>query len=279
LIYNYFAKPFSVAIIPLAAIAVFKRDTNKIFVVFTIIIIIESVFIDGGRFVIYFLACNFFVAYKFFGKTFQSRTEKRKGRFIITIAIIVSFAFIWVVSVSRGIADIGQSLYHYVCGCVPHLDLRIQEVLHNGSITYGYASNNGIIEFILTMFENIGISFPNSYIQARALMNVENIVNISKTGFGSFNAFVGPFFYLYLDFRWIGIIFGMGLYGFSSYYFYKSSKQTKIRKLAIYMLLAQGLFSSMVRLQFNNMYYVLGFVYILICTKKCFDGEQVNNYE
>lgn len=264
LLCNYIAKPFNMALIPLSAIYFFTTPKRSLVVtVSTIVIVIENVLFDGGRGIIIYLICAFFITYKYFDKKIQI---KKSIKVVLFVGVLAAFAGVIVVSNLRGIqGSLGESLYGYLAGCVPHLSLRLEQINEH---TYGFASLFGFFEFIFTMFENLGFGYPAFYKHACELMYVENTMIISSTGTGM-NAFVGPYFYMYLDLGLFGVLFGMFIYGAFTFRVYKGIKtKVSLRNLGIYLLLAQGLITSFIRIQFHDMYYVLGFVFIILIIRK-----------
>ena len=261
LINNYIVRPFSFAILPIFAVEFFvskKRDTT--ITICSIIIIIERVLIEGGRFIIAYILCALLVSF-----AVTKRKKKIKKSIVITFwtIVAVSVIAIYIVTLSRGTEEIGRSLYAYICGCVPHLSIRLDAMQNLDTYTFGLSSMNGIVHYIASIFENLGASYPDFLMEVRELINVEDKVVISDMG-GQFNAFVSPIYYMYIDGREIGVMIGMFIYGFVSYRLYAKLKQNIYpRDLAIYLLIVQGLVTTMVRIQFSVTYYTIAFFFIV----------------
>ncbi len=269
LMYNYIAFPFSMAVIPIYSVCfVFDKNRNKKLGILTFLIIAERVFIEGGRFLILYLICDVGIAYLVAKKVYGRNVSIGK-RLLMIFGVLLSTLSVFYLSSLRGIESFGESLYVYLCGVVPHLNERINGIIQSGETTFGLASLNGFFEFLFAMTDNFGIGVPNFYLKAKALAYVENIISISSSGL-KMNAFVGPFFYMFLDGRYLGVILGMFLYGNLSGHYYKNifTNQINKRALTVYILIAQALLLSMVRIEFANMYYVMAFFYIFIIIRK-----------
>ncbi len=267
LVYNYIVRPFSFAILPIFAVDFFvsqKRD--KIITISSIVVVVERVLIEGGRFVILYIICSLLM-----GFVMTKKKLKIKKSVIVLLVIILAVATIAIyqVSLSRGTEDIGYSLYVYFCGVVPHLSIRLDRIVYAGQHTYGLSFFSGILTFVFAIFENLGFSPPYFFTSVKALMNVEDGVAITSELGSSFNAFVGPYFYMFLDGGYLGVFLGMMAYGMISYYFYKRLvKNFSYRDMTFYILIVQGIVTSMVRFQFVNVYYTLAFVYIYFLINK-----------
>lgn len=273
---NYVARPFAFAVIPVFAseiVASQKRDWTVI--LSTVVIVIERVLLEGGRMIILTIVVNLFVAFslnkdhKVQKRALQERKQKTCTMLLIGIVSIVALVGIYFVSLSRGV-DVDEflfSTYAYLCGCVPNLSIRLDQVIAHGEHTYGVASLNGYFAFLFAVLGNLGFDTPEFYTHAQALMNVESGVRIREYGSAHFNAFVGPYFYMYLDGGIWGVIIGMTIFGAASYHFYKMYRTFhRKRDQLMYLLMAQGLINSMVRIQFVNTYYAIAFVYLFLLT-------------
>lgn len=275
MISNYIARPFSFAIIPIfAAEVIAGKKRDRVVTLCTILIVIERVLMEGGRMIILTVVINLLLAVQM-NRRVEKRKEieyerkPRKKWLLIVLVIVVAFTGIYWVSLSRGIQsdEFLFSLYAYLCGCVPNLSIRLDNVLSHGEHTYGLASLNGYFAFIFSVFDHLGFGTPQFYRHAQSLMNVESGVQIRAYGSAHFNAFVGPYFYMYLDGGILGVMFGMAIYGAVSNHFYKMFRNYhRKRDFIMYLLIAQGLINSMVRIQFVNTYYAMAFVYLFILT-------------
>lgn len=269
LLYNYIVRPFSYAILPIFAADFFvSKKKDKFLLICSILIVAERVLIEGGRVVIMFIISSLLTAFAVTRGKFKLKKGSKALLLVITVACVYA---IYQVSLSRGATDMWYTLYIYFCGCVPHLSYRLNQldVVYAGVHTYGMACLNGVLSYIFAILDNLGISAPQAFTAATQLMNVENKVAVTSDVQSQFNAFVGPYFYMYLDGGYFGVILGMLLYGILCYHFYKKLKnKISYRDLTVYILLVQGIITSMVRLQFVVTYYTVAFVFIYFLINK-----------
>ena len=268
LIDNYIAHPFIFAILPIAIFStITKPDSSKksvILLILTFIIILLYSYCDGGRIIF---------AYIFFHLLLSYTLSKQKIRFTfaqkITWAVIFLLAIIIVIAISNAREStftFGQTIYTYLCGCMPHLDYRLTSYDEQVYLFSG-AFFKGIMEFPLFFAKNIGLlhEYPEWFIKTQETLDVSDFINI---GSQNFNAFVSPFYYFYADFRHIGVFFGSAIYGFLSDRLYRQSIiSNNLRYTIAYMVIAQTIFMSMVRWQFYNVVFVFSFLYIILFIK------------
>lgn len=263
LLNNYIVKPFSFAILPIFAVDFFLSEkVDKVIATGTIIIVIERVLIEGGRVVIIYVLSALIISLSVIKR--QQKIRTKRVWFLLGL-IIVSSVAIYFVTISRGIEsdEQGRSLYRYICGCLPHLTVRLEKMQNLDTYTYGFASMNGIVHYIASLLENVTGLYPDFLQEVRELIYVEDRVSISSD-YGQFNAFVSPLFYMYLDGRVLGVAVGMFLYGFFSYRCYEKTKRgVNSRDLAVYLLIVQGLATTMVRMQFSQVHYSVAFLFIM----------------
>jgi oligosaccharide repeat unit polymerase len=268
LLYNYFAIPFSYAIIPLfSTLILIDKKKDKILIISTIFIILTRIITEGGRLIVLYLILNLVIARVIVdrGKIKNMLSRKEIG---ITSLIVFGIIIIYQVTLSRTNSPLLYHVYTYISGCMPHLSSRLEYVDASGSYTLGVASLYGFFFFVFTMLENIGFPFPQFMIETTKLIDVYDQVVINSSG-DTYNAFVSLFYHMYLDGRVLGVIIGMLVYGIVSYHFYKKIKhRINYRDLAIYLLIAQGLYISFVRVPFVVMHYDLSFAFFYILINK-----------
>lgn len=271
LIYNYVVLPFSFAISPILGAMVYNEKRNDKIVLFSGIFIIASRLItEAGRAIVLYTLLSFFLA--------NTLTKGKKGpqkmHIGVVFLVIVGISLVLQVTFQRT----GDSIVHhfliYITGGVPHLSIRLDEL--NGEMTYGVASFFGLFNFVFTMLENVGLGYPNFMVEANEI--VTHVVRTTRTidTFNTqFNAFVTPFYYMYVDGRELGVFLIMFLYGFmcqKSYY--KAVTKMNSINLSVYLLLSQGLVFSFVRMQFAVVHYALAFFYIMLIGRHVLGKEE-----
>ncbi|WP_320122118.1 O-antigen polymerase [uncultured Sphaerochaeta sp.] len=258
--------PFLYVILPIFGLTYWKEKRYMILQVLTFLVIILQFFTLGGRL--------FFVLFVFHFLLIRSVYIPRK-KFIITresiqffLLIVLAIGLFLVIARLRGNQDLLKTLYIYISGCVPHLDVRIKIIDYDNIYTMGLASLSGLFSVIFQFLDTMNIlEKPFFWVLTQSKLFVENAVSIGSTT--KINAFVTPFFYLYLDFRVFGVIFGMGVYGFLTGRLYRLMRTSKnYVNVFLYSLILQGLMLSMIRLEFANSAYVISLFYSLILFKK-----------
>lgn len=253
----FIAYPFSYAILPIGALNFIKSDGDKGLALLSIIIALLRVFHHGGRATLLYFIIYLLLFSEFYGRKMRTRTKA-----LLFAAVIIFIIAILIVSSSRGIENIGESLYLYICGCIPNLSVRIDRIVP-GVVTLGGASLYGYILPFMLILNGIGVPYPEAFITLRDAVNVESIVRIGNNI--GYNAFVTPFYYLYLDGRFIGVFTGMFILGIVIQKIYKKTKTTQNeRLLIIYSLLFFQIVLSMIRLHFATYSYALSFIYVFI---------------
>ncbi len=270
LIDNYIVHPAIYLLLPITMASIFLEGKNKILPVLTLAMVVLYAYCDGGRMIFVYLILHFFLAYLIFGKQKKLSLSNKVKRLLgfLVLFLIVVFSIISI-SEARGTEiSFGQTIYTYLCGCMPHLDYRFQVLQRSGEFTYGACFFNGLIEPILFVLKNVGLlrEYPAWFINARNLVDVSNFVSI---GSQNYNAFVTPFYYFYADFSYIGVFIFAIIYGLISGFSYKKGKkQGALRSSIAYMIIVQSIIMSMVRWQFYQITFVFSFLYIPIFIKK-----------
>ncbi|MFZ7131021.1 MAG: O-antigen polymerase [Eubacteriales bacterium] len=252
-------------LIVISAIDLVVGGKNKYLFISTFIVSLLQTLSTGGRITFLNFAFYIILSQTIFKKKINiSKKTKNKIR-ISTLIVIAIFIFI---SRSRGISSLASSLYFYLSGAIPHLDYRIQIIDYTSHFSYGYASLNGLFTSFYFILKNIGImDYPDLFQETLIYMDVENFVSIGQNV--DFNAFVTPFFYFYLDARLLGVILGSISYGIIASLSYNTMRRSfTMRNVMIYMIIIQGLATSIIRFQFVDMAYFLSLVYILFLYRK-----------
>lgn len=266
IISQYVVKPIVFALIPLTVIDFFIG--KKKLVVITLIIIVLTALGDGGRFIFLYILAQVLITAIIFkdriGFSNKIVFNRKMKLSVISLFIVISIA-IFNITELRGVSSsFFRHIYFYTAGCIPHLDYRLNLL---ESYTYGITFFRGYITTLLVFLNGTGIlNYPNFFTEAVQLAHVEDRVLIASDSY--YNAFVTPFFYFYLDGGLIGVIISSFVYGIIfalSYYFVKNKRN--ILNVAIFLLLMQGAFTSMVRWQFIIPAYALSFVFVIFLVK------------
>ena len=236
---------------------------NKLYLLINIVIVALASLDHGGRVYLFNMFVSYVFTYIIFGKKIYF-SHKQKTFLLLLVTVLVTITVI--LSFSRGIDNLWKSIYLYLTCTVPHLVSRLEQPLFRESITFGVFSLRGFIYPIYLIFHFIGI-ITN---EPRVLTVVENISKaIEQDAYigtnVSTNAFLPMAYYFYIDFRMIGTILCVLIYGGVVGKYYNKAKATLSNKyIAIFLMLMYGLLSSYIRFSFKAYQYAVGFVYLLL---------------
>ena len=256
-------------IVQISGIVFLLKDFKKNFVcVFPIVILalMESV-INGGRFGIAHILLEFVVCYYFMRQNTETRIKVSKKTIFIFVSIFVSV--IVAITMMRGIESesIEKHYYAYLCGCIKYFDLQIQVVKNTSFYPLGSALW-GLWYNLFRIFHSLGFSYPDWYLYIGTNMNTAETFSIGDEM--RINAFSTPFYHLYFDLGWIGVIIGMYVLGlFASYVFKRALKCPNTPNLVFFIIVIQMLFMTIFGYPLVNNGYVLIILYMLF-TKRLF---------
>ncbi len=147
----------------------------------------------------------------------------KKYLFIVLLALL----FIFLVSITRGGTDIMYLInryiitYHTLGFTMLDLELQNQYSYLNQNFTYGRASFGFFEQFIAIYTKLIDRDlFTALFTEVRQHIHLQAIVGEDEKGYMRFNSYYTALYPMYLDFRFYGVIFICGLYGYFITKFY-----------------------------------------------------------
>lgn len=231
------------------------------------LVLIHS-FSDGGRFGIAYLAievlacnalCRRYSSYT--GIIIASKTKKYI-RYIICFLISI----IVLITLMRGTEtkELFTKYYRYICGNVVFFDTLIMEIDAKAFYSFSFAGLYGLWATVLPIFHNaFGLAYPETYLNA--IKNVMTTQTFRKIGEGMYtNAFATPFYHLYADFRLVGVVFGMLLFGYICGRAYMRTRAFQTKQVAFYLIIVQMIFKSLQIFPFASKNYFMVFVAICV---------------
>ena len=248
----------------LAALAVFSQCDNRSKIPlkkWCAIIIFSNLglftLISGKRSFLVEAIVFFVVVYIMRGK--KVKLSRKTKLIIIIVAGILVWAFNYI-SVGRGSDSIISLFYGYLVGCIPHLSVKLQYMPVS---VVGFTSIYGFFHAPITLCNVVLHSELLSNIRDSMSQLVEYTQQRVFIGQGmTYNAFLTPFYYFYLDGGWVGNILLSFLFGLVSMHIYhRFLKKRDMYSIVIYVLLFFSLYMSMVRFQFFQMRFVLSSFY------------------
>lgn len=262
--------PLFYGIIPIISIDIISRGRNigRFTIILTIIWISLSTIVSGGRATIYIVAIVLFFSALIYNKRLKLT---RKTKISLVIFLFASIVFMFIMTINRtqsGEYNILYSLYVYFAGCLAHMSYRLETIDFSYFQTFGLTFLSGALRPLMLIYKWIFGDFPQVYQRTLDIgVELQSAVDIG-TG-KTFNAFVPSFFYFYFDFGYIGVFVESLLYGIICQYFYiKMKLKLTVRNAALYLLIIQGMLTSMIRFPFILVYYTYAFIVILFLTKQ-----------
>ena len=247
---------------PVCAVEIFSDNPQKkTFLFINVVLVALSVLDHGGRVQLFNMVVCYIVAALLYGKKFNL-SKKQKRRILLLVGIIA--VLIVVLSVSRGIEDLWDSIKLYLGGSIPHMIARIEQTEFQQH-TYGFLSLRGFIVPIVLVLQSLGLCSGGGakYDLAEklsVLMEQDAVIGDRVRT----NAFLPAPYYFFIDFGIAGVIAGTLIYAaiISSAYL-KVKRRPNKKNQAIYVLLVYGLVFNFIRFPFKT--YQAGLGIILLC--------------
>lgn len=200
----------------------------------------------------------------------QPRNKRRRRIIIISILCGIIF-MMYQLSIHRtnnAAYEFAYQLYVYFCGCVPHMSLRFDTV--NFEYTYGMTLISGFLRPIMLVYKYLignGL-FPEVYQRTIDIgTTLQSAVTISRGH--TFNAFVLPFYYFYVDGGLIGVIIDSFIYGFFCSHAYSNFKKTRTKYSETkYLFVIVLIGTSMIRYNLGLVYFAFAYLYIRLLYKR-----------
>ena len=223
--------------------------------------------ISGKRTFLFDIILYFIAVYYLRGKKLNLSRKAKFGIIIVACAVIWFFNYI---TVGRGTSSITRLFYVYLVGCIPHLSYKFQQTPID---IVGFTSIYGFFQAPITLINAVIhsqwlSSIRDSMSQLTAFTQVRVPIGPGMT----YNAFLTPFYYFYLDGGWVGNLVLSFLFGFATtQVFHNYLKKKDLYSVVIYLLVFFSLCMSMVRIQYFQMRFVLSFFYAYLI----FDSHRI----
>jgi len=285
LLYNYVVQPFTLSCLPISVFSLFDDIDNrekKRNLFLTIVFISLTVIMNAGRGIILYFATLLFLTYKMETQNDKGDilriAKKRKYKRIVGGIFLVAIVAYIVITKVRGANSnsiVLRQIYVYLCGCIPHLDYRIDQIQSANICLYGMGGFHGLFEFIFTMLENFGIMTYPTIMTLSDTCYTNTLASIYIGPRMTFNAYTTMFYNCYLDGGIIAIIIEMSIYGFVCGTLYKKSitDPENLRCKLVLLFLLYGLCFSFIRFQFALSSYWIGILFLILLTNRV-DSEK-----
>lgn len=260
---QYIVRPFTYILIATSTYYLLNSTKKTIYeiatIIFGILFVIFEFFGTGSKTVIMYYALALF--FPILGKIRIKFTYKMKKMSIIGIILVIGLA------IYMGI----ESIYFYLCGCVPMLDKIIvnEEAFYiPQGHTYGFLTFNSCVRLLIKGFHLLGINIDSKYFEMAntCILRFEYTTQISTVGnYNAFHTYMGDFF---VDFGIVGVIILSFVFGAFCMYVYRIYKETgSVYGHILYCIIIYYIVFSMVRFQLSNTFFGFMLIYTLVFLK------------
>lgn len=267
---TFIIQPFALAFQVIVAVE-FWSGKKKWFII-DVIIIALRLFSEGSRSLLLYLGIHLVITFVFDRKIdvyinmYKFRKRNRRRKWILRCIVLIVLILVIASTFSRSGERVFRTTYYYFSMEPTMLGLWIDEIKELG---YGLASINGLIFPILFLIKNIlNLSSYPSYWYNNIFLLINDTDKVWKiiASFDSTraNAYVSVFWFAFLDGGYIGTFVILFILGMIYSLVYNHLRKYKNKKsMCVYAYLLQGLIFSFVRLQFADVSYALGFIFLL----------------
>lgn len=233
-------------------------------------------FTNGGRFGLAYLLVEILVCF-FFYKRRATPVAPRKTASKFQIYFIVGAVLFIMVAVSftRGweVGDFTIKYYRYICGNIVFFDKHLSTISDNSPYYLIWCSFYGFWALLFPFIRAVlGFSYPDSYNDAsrNIIAPIQDPMEIGNNMIT--NAFITPFYHLYADARFFGVVVGMFLFGlFCGFVYKKACYYTNGRNVIFYLIVSQMIFKTISAYPFAVTGYVFIILFFFIYRKKSFN--------
>lgn len=219
---EYIARPVLAIAVPLTVIDYLVNKSKKT-VLYTLLLLVLGYINKANRLDILMSIFIFLYAFVVFTKRDKNKTKKYLSYGFGAIACF--FLFNYLTTMRGGKADLGDTFYYYACGNMPFFDIKLRSLDMHHEYTYGLTSFQGVVRPFGQALTTLGFELPDIYETASKYADVEEMVDIGSDG--SFNAFIGPFYFFYCDMGLWGVILFSLITGYVIEKLYRKSIYSK----------------------------------------------------
>ena len=261
---NTINKGLQLVVIVVVISEIARGNNNRKLIMFLIPIIILTAAISGGRLVFFDLVICIIMAFVVYKR--KVRLSSKAKKMIITSGTIAVIGMIYLTIQRQGHEGFLMALYGNFTLNVPLMNHAVSMVKDTGDITYGMIFFRGLIEPISTVFQAFNlIKTPDSFIT----LSKYTVPFFDIGGGNRANAYTSAFFYFYLDGRLIGVFLGSTIYGmFCTNFYNKMKKNLSTKNVAMFLLVTDTIFRTMISFSFSIPSYVLALIVIPLLYKK-----------
>lgn len=269
--FKYIRSGFQAILIAVGIERFFADNRGNIkYILAVIFLVAADAFSNGGRWIIIYASIEFLICYAILRRKeriIQENLISRKARRLIFVIVVSAFLLMEKITTSRLSGGFVEHFYIYLCGCVPFLDYKLGYLAESGLFTGVFSSQYGVWSLIMPYLKMLTGNYPLLYSDSLTVIsNIQVYEYISDHQ--TYNAFVTSFYTLFADFRWIGVVIGMLLFGIvCGNLFRKSYEQNGVDEwntIVPYLVVSQMIIKSIQTYPLASNTYVVTLIIMFI---------------
>lgn len=259
IIYTFVARPLIMVFVIYSVILILQRHKEKSVFFLTFLMILLGYVCTGSKFMIVEVILMSLTYIFIFNYNSIFTIVRRNRKLFVIILLIICVLYILLSAKGEGL---NQSLYSYVCGCIPCSDNALDSIKREPPF-WGVATFNGFLRIFSLPLSLIGFPELKSILDLvfSYMLNFEETMMISPTI--KYNAFISLFSYFYADGGLLGVVFISFIYGnLSNRICSKAISSPTYMNVSLLLFTSFLIYTSMVRANTFMVYYVLPYFYI-----------------
>lgn len=259
IIYTFVARPLIIVFVIYSVILLLQRQKEKSIFFLTFLMVLLGYICTGSKFMIVeVITMSLTYIFIFSYNSFFS-IVRRNGKLFVIILIIFGALYFLLSAKGEGL---NQSLYSYLCGCIPCSDNALDSIKRQPPF-WGIATFNGFLRIISLPLSLIGLQELKSILDLVFfyMLKFEETIMISPTI--EYNAFISLFSYFYADGGLWGVVLISFLFGnISNRICSNAIYRPTYMNVSLLLFTSLLIYTSMVRANTFMVYYALPYLYI-----------------
>lgn len=259
IIYTFVARPLIIVFVIYSVMLLLQRQKEKSIFFLTFLMILLGYICTGSKFMIVeVITMSLTYIFIFSYNSFFS-IVRRNGKLFVIILIIFGALYFLLSAKGEGL---NQSLYSYLCGCIPCSDNALDSIKRQPPF-WGIATFNGFLRIISLPLSLIGLQELKSILDLVFfyMLKFEETIMISPTI--EYNAFISLFSYFYADGGLWGVVLISFLFGnISNRICSNAIYSPTYMNVSLLLFTSLLIYTSMVRANTFMVYYALPYLYI-----------------
>lgn len=249
------------------------KKSNTRLLLLTLIILVETVIVTGGRYEIYYTLISLLLAMTIYEKKWYLSPKlqwRLKLMFILLVFMLVYITNLRSVQTEESaITGFLKMIYVYFVGCVEYMEQLVAQQALYQEYSYGFSSLGGIINPIFVLLTYLGLM---EYPIVSSLISIYTAPQYVIGDDMRTNAFSSMFFYFYLDAGIFGVILGCTILAVVCMNAYtKIVRRPNSNTTTYYIMIMLVLLTSNMQWAFNFTKFFLAIVMLYIF--KRIDGK------